>query len=401
MLKNRWLYLQKNKALQENHQYVAKTFAGLENILAEELQNLGATDIEIGHRAVNFKGTKETMYKANYLARTAIRILKPITDFPSADETEYYRNMSKINWSKYLSLDQTFAIDATLSNSKMNHSMYASLKAKDAIVDQFNRKFSQRPNVDTDFPDLRIHIFMHNNHTTVSFDSSSISLHKRGYRKETGEAPLNEVLAAGMILLSDWDKKSHFVDPMCGSGTLLIEAALIANNIPSGYYRDYYGFKKWDDFDEELWEKVKRDALDLQEEFDFEIIGNELSADVAEKAIRNITNAKLHHDIQVVVGDIADFTPPEGPGQVVVNPPYGERLQTRDIIGLYQTMGDSFKKNFSGYNAWVISSDMEALKRLGLRPTRKIELYNGPLLCKFEKFELYVGSKRTKFQNFN
>ena len=385
--------------MQETQEYVAKTFAGLEGVLAIELRNLGATKVEEGHRAVSFTGTKETMYKANYLARTAIRILKPIIDFPSDDETEYYRALSKINWSKYLELDQTFAIDATLSNSKMNHSKYAALKAKDAIVDQFNRKFNKRPNIDTDFPDLRINIFMHNNHTTLSFDSSAISLHKRGYRKETGEAPLNEVLAAGMILLSGWDKKSHFIDPMCGSGTLLLEAALIANNIPSGNYREYYGFKKWKDYDAELWEKVKRDALDLQEEFDFEIIGNELSKEVAEKAIRNIRHAKLHYDIEVKVSDISNFTPPEGPGVVVVNPPYGQRLQTRDIVGLYQKMGDSFKKNFLGYNAWVISSDKEALKRLGLRPTRKIDLWNGPLECKYEKFELYKGSKKAKFQD--
>ncbi|NOR86411.1 MAG: class I SAM-dependent RNA methyltransferase [Bacteroidales bacterium] len=386
--------------MQESYQYVAKTFAGLEGVLAEELRNLGASDVEEIHRAVSFSGTKEIMYKANYLARTAIRVLKPMAEFPAANETDYYRNMSKINWSKYLDLDSTFAIDATVSNSKINHSKYAALKAKDAIVDQFNRKFSKRPNVDTDFPDLRLSIFIHNDHCIVSLDSSSISLHKRGYRRETGEAPLNEVLAAGMILLSDWDKKSHFIDPMCGAGTLVIEAALIANNIPSGYYREYYGFKKWEDYDAELWEKVKRDALDLQEEFEFDIIGNELSTEIAEKAIRNIKHAKLHYDIEIVNGDIADFIPPEGPGHVVVNPPYGERLQTRNIVGLYQTMGDSFKKNYSGYNAWVISSDLEALKRLGLRPSRKIDLWNGPLLCKFEKFELYKGSKKAKHQNF-
>lgn len=385
--------------MQESHQYVAKTFAGLEGVLAEELRQLGATEVEEGHRAVSFSGSKEIMYKANYLARTAIRILKPIIDFPAGNETEYYRNLSKINWSEYLSIDKTFAIDATLSNSKMTHSKYASLKAKDAIVDQFNRKFSKRPNIDTDFPDLRINIFLLNNHCTVSFDSSAISLHKRGYRRETGEAPLNEVLAAGMILLSGWDKKSHFIDPMCGSGTLLIEAALIANNIPAGNYRKYYGFKKWNDYDAELWEKVKKDALQFQEEFEYEIIGNEISAEICEKALRNIRHAKLHYDIEIKNGDIADFIPPKGPGVVVVNPPYGERLQTRNIVGLYQTMGDSFKKNFAGYNAWVISSDLEALKRLGLRPTRKIELFNGPLQCKFEKFELYKGSKRTKFQD--
>ena len=385
--------------MQDTQQYVAKTFAGLEGVLAKELKDLGATDVEEIHRAVSFTGDKEMMYKANYMARTAIRILKPITDFPAANETDFYRAVSKINWSKYLDVTKTFAVDATVSNSKMNHSKYVALKTKDAIVDQFNRKFSERPNIDTDFPDLRISIFLNNNHCTLSFDSSSISLHKRGYRKETGEAPLNEVLAAGMILLSDWDRKSNFIDPMCGSGTLLIEAGLIANGIPAGYFREYYGFKKWDDYDQELWEKVKQEAFTYDDEFEGEIIGNEISKEVAEKAIRNIRNAKLHHDIRIENKDIIRFTPPQGEGVVVVNPPYGERLQTRDIVGLYKKMGDAFKQNYSGYNAWVISSDLEALKRLGLHPTRKIELWNGPLLCKFEKFELYKGSKKAKFQN--
>ena len=384
--------------MQETQQYVAKTFAGLEGVLAEELRGIGAQEVEEGHRAVTFTGTKEIMYKANYVVRSAIRILKTMTDFPAANETDYYRAVSKINWSKYLTLEKTFAIDATVSNSKMNHSKYAALKAKDAIVDQFNRKFSKRPDIDTDFPDLRINIFIHNDHCYLSFDSSAVSLHKRGYRKETGDAPLNEVLAAGMILLSGWDKKSNFIDPMCGSGTLLMEAALMANNIPAGQFREYYGFKKWDDFDAELWEKVKRDAVDLAEEFDFEIIGNEISKEVAEKATRNIRNAKLHYDIEIRQGDIADFVPPKGPGVVIVNPPYGERLQTKNIVGLYQKMGDTFKKSYAGYNAWVISSDLEALKRLGLHPSKKIELYNGPLLCKYEKFELYSGSKKTKYQ---
>jgi len=386
--------------LQESQQFVAKTFAGLENVLAEELKTIGATDVEESPRAVTFNGTLETMYKANYMARTAIRILKPIIDFPAANETDFYRQVSKINWSKYLDVNKTFAVDATVNNSKMTHSKYVALKTKDAIVDQFNRKYSERPNIDTDFPDLRINIYLSNNHCSLSFDSSSISLHKRGYRKETGEAPLNEVLAAGMILLSDWDKKSNFIDPMCGSGTLLIEAGLIANGIPCGYFREYYGFKKWPDFDEDLWEKVKREAFDIDaEEFEGEIIGNDRSKEVVEKAIRNVKSAKLHHDITIQHGDIIDFKPPIGNGVVVVNPPYGERLKTRDIVGLYKKMGDSFKQNFSGYTAWVISSDMDALKRLGLHPTKKIDLWNGPLQCKYERFELYKGSIKSKYQN--
>jgi putative N6-adenine-specific DNA methylase len=389
------------KDLSRPQQFVAKTFAGLEDVLAQELKTIGATEVKPSTRAVSFYGDLEIMYKANYMVRTAIRILKPIAFFPASSEIEFYRQISKINWSKYLNVKKTFAVDATVFNSNMTHSKYIALKTKDAIVDQFNRKVSDRPNIDTDFPDLRINIHLSKNECTVSFDSSSISLHKRGYRKETGEAPLNEVLAAGMILLSDWDKRSNFIDPMCGSGTLLIEAGFIANGIPCGYFREYYGFKKWPDYDAELWEKVKKEAFDSEDEFMGHIIGNDRSKQIVEKAIRNINEAKLHRDISVENKDISDFTPPWGGGVVIVNPPYGERLKTKDIVGLYKKMGDSFKKNFVGYTAWVISSDIDALKRLGLRPTKKIELWNGPLQCKYERFELYKGSKKAKFRNKN
>lgn len=380
--------------------YAATTYAGLEALLAQELKDLGAQEVEIGTRAVNFKGDKALMYRANYCSRTAIRILKPIAEFSISNETDYYREISRIKWSEYLGLDKTFAIDATLSKSKMTHSQYAALKAKDAIVDQFNRKYGKRPDVETRFPDLRINIYMHDNHCIVSLDSSSVSLHKRGYRRETGAAPLNEVLAAGMILLSGWDKKSHFIDPMCGSGTLLIEAAMIANNIPAGYYRKYYGFVQWDDFDKNLWEQVKEEAMQLEDEFEFEIIGNDMDPEVLHKALRNIQHAKLQYDISLREGDMANLKPPKGKGMVIVNPPYGERLQIRDTIELYKKMGDTFKKSFSGYEAWVISSDLIALKNLGLHPTKKMTLYNGALECKYERFELYQGSKKAKYNNY-
>lgn len=384
--------------MQTLENYSATTYSGLETLLAEELKALGAQDIEIAHRAVTFKGDKALMYRTNYCVRTAIRILKPIVDFPVNNENDYYRAISRINWSQYLSIDKTFAIDATLSNSKMTHSQYAALKAKDAIVDQFYRKQGKRPDVETRFPDLRINIYMHNNHCTVSLDSSGGSLHKRGYRRETGEAPLNEVLAAGMIMLSGWDKKSHFIDPMCGSGTLLIEAAMTANNIPAGYFRKFYGFIKWDDFDQSLWQQIKEEALQLEEEFEYSIIGNDIDTEVLHKAMRNIQNAKLQYDITLQEGDMADLRPPKGKGIIIVNPPYGERLKTRDNIELYKKMGDTFKKHFSGYEAWVISSDLVALKNLGLHPTKKLSLNNGALECKYERFELYQGSKKAKYQ---
>lgn len=380
--------------------YIAKTFAGLEEILAQELRDLQIDEIEILNRAVSFRGDLKDLYTANYWCRTAIRILKPIADFPAADELALYKGIRSIDWSQYLGLDDTFAIDSTLSNSKMNHSQYAALKTKDAIADQFVFKYKERPNVETAKPTLRIGIFIQNDICTVSLDSSNISLHKRGYRVSAGSAPLNEVLAAGMILLSGWDKKSHFVDPMCGSGTLLIEAALIAMNIPPASYRDFFGFLNWKDFDADLWKEIKIDALAKQCDIDFKIVGTDLAAGMIAVAEKNIKSAHLKNEIQLEQLPMQEFTPPEGPGIMLCNPPYGERIRTRDIVELYRDMGDTMKRKYGGYTAWIISSDIIALKQIGLYPSRKLELYNGPLECRFEKFEIYEGSKKEKYKDF-
>lgn len=380
--------------------YIAKTFAGLEEILAQELRDLQIDEIEILNRAVSFRGDLKDLYTANYWCRTAIRILKPIADFPAADELALYKGIRSIDWSQYLGLDDTFAIDSTLSNSKMNHSQYAALKTKDAIADQFVFKYKERPNVETAKPTLRIGIFIQNDICTVSLDSSNISLHKRGYRVSAGSAPLNEVLAAGMILLSGWDKKSHFVDPMCGSGTLLIEAALIAMNIPPASYRDFFGFLNWKDFDADLWKEIKIDALAKQCDIDFKIVGTDLAAGMIAVAEKNIKSAHLKNEIQLEQLPMQEFIPPEGPGIMLCNPPYGERIRTRDIVELYRDMGDTMKRKYGGYTAWIISSDIIALKQIGLYPSRKLELYNGPLECRFEKFEIYEGSKKEKYKDF-
>ncbi len=393
--------MQKNNSQALKDLYIAKTFAGLEETLAQELRDLNIEDIEILHRAVSFKGDLKDLYTANYWCRTSLRILKPIADFPAADELALYKGIRSIDWSKLMGLDDTFAIDATLSNSKMNHSQYAALKTKDAIADQFVFKFKERPNVETSRPTLRISIFIQNDHCTVSLDSSNISLHKRGYRVSAGSAPLNEALAAGMILLSGWDKKSHFVDPMCGSGTLLIEAALIAMNIPPASYRDFFGFTHWKDFDEELWKEIKIDALAKQVDIDFKIIGTDLAAGMIAVAEKNIQSAHLQREIELNQLPMQDFTPPTGGGFMVCNPPYGERIHTRDIVGLYREMGDTLKRSYGGYTAWIISSDIIALKQIGLYPSQKLELYNGPLECRFEKFEIYEGSKKAKYQDFD
>jgi len=380
--------------------YIAKTFAGLEEILAQELRDLQINEVEILNRAVSFKGDLKDLYTANYWCRTAIRILKPIADFPAADELALYKGIRSIDWSQLMGLEDTFAIDATLSNSKINHSQYAALKTKDAIADQFVFKFKERPNVETTRPNLRISIFIKDDHCTVSLDSSNISLHKRGYRVSAGSAPLNEVLAAGMILLSGWDKKSNFVDPMCGSGTLLIEAALIAMNIPPASYRDFFGFQNFKNFDAELWKEIKIDALAQQQDFDYKIVGTDLAAGMITIAEKNIKSAHLKNEIQLEQVPMQEFNPPKGPGIMVCNPPYGERIKTRDIVELYREMGDTMKQKYGGYNAWIISSDIIALKQIGLYPSQKLELYNGPLECRFEKFEIYEGSKKEKYKDY-
>lgn len=374
---------------------VAKTMNGLEEILANELNDIGATDIEISNRAVSFKGDTSTMYKANYWCRTALHILKPIANFYIRREEDLYKKIYDIKWEEYLDETSTLAVDAVVNASVMNHSHYAALKTKDAIVDRFRDLTDRRPSVDTENPDVRINIHLFKNLCNVSIDSSGYSLHKRGYRIKTGAAPISEVLAAGMILLSGWDKKCNFIDPMCGSGTIVCEAALIANNIPPGYYRKAFGFEKWKDFDKELWEKIKTDALSDQYEFEYEIVGSDISRESIEIAIENAKSAKLHKDISFKVSSFETQIPPEGGGVMVCNPPYGERIVPDDIIKLYQEIGNGLKKNYKGYNAWIISSDINALKFIGLRPTRKIALFNGALDCRFAKFEIYEGSKRT------
>ena len=375
---------------------IAKTLAGLEDILANELKEIGAEDIQILVRAVGFKGNKELMYKANYLCRTAIKILKPLTSFAIRNEDDLYKEIKKIDWWDYMDVDDTLAVDCTLSASSITHSKYASLKAKDAIVDKFREKYDKRPSVDIIDPVLRVNIHIYRDNCSVSFDSSGVSLHKRGYRKATDMAPINELLAAGMILLSGWKKDCNFIDPMCGSGTILIEAALIANNIPSGYYRKSFGFEHWKDFDKELWERVKKEASFNITEFEHRIIGSDKSAKAIQIAQENVKSAKLHKDIELNNIAFENLIPPAGGGIIITNPPYGERLKIINIIELYSLIGDSLKKKFTGFDAWILSSDNKALKKIGLRTSRKISLYNAKLECKYVKFEIYKGSLKRK-----
>ena len=382
--------------MEDTFKMVAKTMAGLEGVLAEELTAMGAQNVEPLYRAVSFEGDKQLMYKANYCCRTALRILKPITSFVARNELALYNNIFKIQWHEIFNINETFAIDAVTSGNYFTHSQYAALKVKDAIADEFREHFGARPSVDVEDPDLRINVHIENEKVTVSFDSSGESLHKRGYRKNVDKAPMNEVLAAGLIKLTGWKCDSNFVDCMCGSGTLPIEAAMLAMGLPAGFFRKKWGFMTWHDFDAELWQRVMREAGAEMEEFDYEILASDHSAKAVEIAKANIENAHLQYDIKLSKQDMFDVVPPKGGGIMIINPPYGERLEEKDIINLYRGIGDALKKNFKGFEAWIISSNKDALKLIGLKPSKKIDVYNGPLECKFEKFEIFEGSYKDK-----
>jgi putative N6-adenine-specific DNA methylase len=375
--------------------FIAKTFAGIEDVLCDELAAIGATDIRKLVRAVEFQGDLEILYKANLLCRTALRILKPHATFEAANENMLYHEMQNIKWSDFFSLDQTFAINATLNQSTLTHSQYVALKAKDAIVDQFRDATGDRPNVDIDEPDLRIHLHIYQDQCTLSFDSSGESLHKRGYRDYTNQAPLNEALAAALIILSGWDRKSTFADFMCGSGTLLIEAGLMAKNCAPNKFKKKFGFQTWKDFDAALWKKVFDEAVAAEiASPEFKIYGSDISGVVLDKARQNIENAGLKDLITLKKCSFEKFTPVGEEGVMITNPPYGMRIEPADIISMYQAMGDTMKQRFKGWTCWIFTGNLEAAKYIGLRPTRKLHLYNGPIECRFLRFQIYAGTKK-------
>lgn len=380
----------------ENFYMLAKTMYGLEGVLAKELKDLGAQQIKVLNRAVSFKGDKGFMYKANLNLRTALRILKPIAHFQAHDEKELYQQLCKIDWTKYFDLESTFATHATTHSEIFTHSKYASLVMKDAIADTFREKTGKRPNVSPDDPDVSINLHIAKHTCTVSLDSSGDSLHKRGYKTDAVTAPMNEVLAAGLILLSGWNKEADFHDPMCGSGTILIEAALIAHNIPANIFREQFGFEGWKDFDENLWEKIKETSLDKERDYPGTISG----ADNFQKAVRisrvNIENALLYDNIKVKKEDFFESNVTEGTF-VLFNPPYGERIPV-EVDEFYEQVGNTLKHQYEGCTIWLISSDIKNLKFIGLRPSKKLKVMNGKLECSFRKFEVYEGSKKTKKQ---
>lgn len=381
----------------ENFKMVAKTFFGFEDVLVKELQLLGAVDVKPGTRMVSFKGDQGFMYKANLGLRTALKILKPISNFAVYNEENLYRGIQTIDWSAYISAHQSFVIDATVFSDNFNNSQFVSLKAKDAIVDQFRNKYGKRPNIDKDFPDLRINIHLQQDMCTVSLDSSGASLHHRGYKTATNIAPINEVLAAGMLLMSGWDGRTDFMDPMCGSGTILTEAAMIACNIPANINRKEFAFERWNDWDADLFDKIQESLLKKVREFHYTIKGYDKAPSAVLKAIDNVRNANLEEYIHIETANFFDSTKEtEGPLHMVFNPPYGERLDI-DLERFYREIGDTLKQGYPGTEAWFITGNVEALKHVGLRPSRKIKLFNGKLEARFVKYELYAGSKKGKY----
>ncbi len=376
---------------------VAKTLFGFEELLAKELRNLGAGNVKEGTRSVSFTGDTGFMYKANLCLRTAIKIIKPIHSFSLRNENELYKKIYAMPWEEYLSVDTTFAIDTTVNSDNFSHSLYVSQKAKDAIVDKFRDMDGTRPNVDVKFPDMRINIHIHEEHCNVSLDSSGRSLHQRGYRTATNIAPINEVLAAGLLLLSGWDGRSDFMDPMCGSGTFLTEAAMIACNIPANINRKEFAFEKWEDFDEALFEKITEASLKKTREFHHKIIGYDKAPSAVRKAQDNIENANLSDYITVERKNFFNTQKPmDAQLHMVFNPPYGERLNL-DMEDFYASIGDTLKQAYPGTDAWFITSNLEALKYVGLRPSGKIKVFNSHLESRLVKYVMYEGSKKAKY----
>lgn len=374
---------------------IAKTFRGLEEVLATELVHLGANNIELQRRAVSFTGDKALLYKANLQLRTASRILKPILTFKAGNPDEVYENIKKINWSDYMTVNTTFAIDATVYSDEFLHSKFVTYRVKDAIVDWFKERTDNRPSVRLDNPALMFNIHISQKQCTLSLDSSGESLHKRGYRITQNEAPLNEALAAGMLLLAGWEGQTNFVDPMCGSGTLLIEAALIALNIPPGIYRSSFAFEKWNDFDKELFDEIYNDDS-AEKPFNFKIYGSDISARAIQISEQNVKSAGLMKHIELQRKSVAELEAPVENCMLVTNPPYGERITSDDIYGLYASLGAMMKHRFTGNTCWVISSHEECLDKIGLRPTERIKLLNGNLDCWFNRYDIFAG-KRNDF----
>lgn len=380
----------------ENLQIQIKTFYGLEEILAAEIQKLGGRNVEKKNRAVTCEGDLGFLYKVNYSARTALKVLVPILHFKAYSDQKFYDKLFRFSWDDYLSPEQTFAIDATVYSERYTHSQFMMLKMKDAIADFFQQKYRQRPSVETRNPDIKLHLHIDQDLVTVSLDSSGDALYKRGYRKNQNEAPINEVLASGLLHIAGWDGKGNFLDPMCGSGTLLIEAAMIAMDLPAQIFRKKFAFQNWKNYDAELFQTIKEFRINRVKEFSGKIIGYDLDIRALDAARENIAAAELEDVILLQKQDFFTSRKEVFPLLMVFNPPYDERLAINDD-DFYKKIGDTFKSSYPNTLAWLITADLEAPKKIGLRPSRKVKLFNGKLETRFLQYEMYEGSKKGKF----
>lgn len=379
--------------MENEFELIAKTFMGLEPVLAQELTELGANNVQIGRRVVSFTGDQEMMYRANFQLHTAIRILKPIKHFTARSADDVYEATKTVDWSQYILPGKTFSVDSVVYSEEFRNSRFVTYKVKDAIVDQFRERFGNRPNISVSNPDVRLHIHISDDDATLSLDSSGESLHRRGYRQESVEAPLNEVLAAGMILMTGWRGETDFIDPMCGSGTLLIEADLIARNMSPGIFRKEFAFEKWPDFDKELLDSIYNDDS-RERDFTHHIYGYDVDMKAVNTALLNVRAAGLTKDISVAQQDFKDFKKPAQEAIMVMNPPYGERISTPNLLGTYKMIGERLKREFAGNTAWILSYREECFEQIGLKPSLKIPLYNGSLECEFRKYMMFDGAMK-------
>jgi len=377
----------------ENIKIQIKTFFGLETVLGEEIKKLGGRNVELKNRAVNCEGDLGFLYKINYSARTALKILVPIDEFKAYNETKYYDRLFKFEWDEFMDVNQTFAIDSTVNSERFSHSQFMTFKMKDAIVDYFQNKYGRRPSIETKSPDIKFHLHIDRELVTISLDSSGDALFKRGYRKEQGEAPINEVLASGMLQLAGWDGKGNFLDPMCGSGTLLIEAAMIAMDLPAQLYRRRFAFQNWKNYDDDLFATIKQHRVDRIREFHGKIVGYDIDGRMLDAARTNVESAEMEEVIEVRRENFFDTKKDMFPLLMVFNPPYDERISINDD-DFYKKIGDTFKTSYPNTLAWLISSDLDAPKKIGLRPSRKIKLFNGKLETRFLQYEMYEGTKK-------
>lgn len=374
--------------------FVAKTLYGLEKVLAEELINLGAADVEAVNRAVLFKGDKSLLYKVNYCARTALSVLMPVADFRIRSKDDLYKGGSKVEWDNFLDADDTFSIVPVINSPHFGHTGYAGLILKDSIADYFRNKSGRRPSVDTSDPKILINLHISNDLVTISIDSSVVPLFKRGYRQEQAVAPLNEVLTAGILKISEWNASATLTDPMCGSGTIPIEAGLIACKIPPGKFRTFFGFQRWKDYDEDLFKRIRHEAENQIVTSQVKIFGSDISEQTLIQAKANVARAGLSDVVSMEVADFKDLKAFDNQGFVFLNPPYGQRLQPEEIDQLYGLIGTTLKHNFPGTTAWLITSNKESLKKVGLKPMEKHTLFNGALECILLKYEMYQGTKK-------